>query len=308
MRWGVVSWWPGGEVTGLLHVDTSSWRPDGMQPGRGKVTRHLETTSRRRPAETRSVYSGHFRRNFNSGKRALYTCASFPHRHTCSLSPCPISPARMTDTAPPHWPATVSYTPRSLISRTFPPSQLRYINIRATPTSTLRSLAPLPICPHPKDTVRIKQITDSKHPACGQNGLFVVRAVKPRTKVIDYVGVIHSRTPPREQAGEGWIDPHEQSDYDLSLIRCMSTPDPGTTDHVPALVDIGIDADKFGNAARMINDYRGIAGKPNVEFRQTWDEATGWAKMEVWALSEGLKKGDEVLISYGKGFWTARNG
>jgi hypothetical protein len=214
----------------------------------------------------------------------------------------------MTESAPPHWPLQVSYTSRSLISRTFPPSQLRYINIRATPTSTIKSLPPLPTCNHPKETIRIKQITDPKHPASGQNGLFVVRAVKPRTKVIDYVGVIHSRTPPLDQTTQGWIDPHEKSDYDLSLIRCMSTPapadDPQT--HIPTLIDIGIDADKFGNAARMINDYRGIAAKPNVEFRQVWDEGTGWARMEVWALNEGLRKGDEVLISYGKGFWSAR--
>ena len=214
----------------------------------------------------------------------------------------------MVDPAPAHWPSTVSYTSRSIISRSFPPSQLRYINSRATPTTTLRTLPALPICHHPKDTVRIKQIADPKHPACGQNGLFVVRAVKPRTKVIDYVGIIHSRTPPPEHNSAGWVDSHEKSDYDLSLVRCMSTPaSPDLKDHVPILVDIGIDADKFGNAARMINDYRGVACKPNVEFRQVWDNATGWAKMEVWALSEGLRKGDEVLISYGKGFWSARS-
>lgn len=206
--------------------------------------------------------------------------------------------------SPPHWPTNVAYTPRSLISPTFSPSQLRYINSRATSTSTLRSLPPLPLCSHPKDTVRIKQITDASHPAKGQNGLFVVRAVKPRTKVIDYVGVIHSRTPPATRPD--WVDPHEKSDYDLSLIRCMSTPlEPGEE---PTLIDIGIDADKHGNAARMINDYRGIGPKPNVEFRQVWDEDTGWARMEVWSLSDGLRKGDEVLISYGKGFWTARTG
>lgn len=214
----------------------------------------------------------------------------------------------MTESAPSHWPSQVVYTSRSILSRSFPTSQLQYINARATPTTTLRSLSALPVCPHPKDTVRIKQITDPKHPALGQNGLFVVRAVKPRTKVIDYVGVIHSRTPPLKQTATGWTDPHEKSDYDLSLIRCMSTsPSPDATNQIPVLVDIGIDADKFGNAARMINDYRGVAAKPNVEFRQVWDEVTGWAKMEVWALSEGLKKGDEVLISYGKGFWSARS-
>ncbi|KAJ9095972.1 hypothetical protein QFC21_005334 [Naganishia friedmannii] len=209
--------------------------------------------------------------------------------------------------APPNWPLSVIYTSCTIVSPHFPSPQLHYINRLAKPNSTLRSLPPLPLCKHPKDVARIKLVTQPDHPAKGQNGLFAVRKVEAGAKVIDYVGVIHSRTPEGQERAA--VDEHEESDYDLSLIRCMSVPLPSEseTQTEPTLIDIGIDAAKHGNAARMINDYRGIASKPNCEFRQVWDPVSGWARMEVWTLpGVGLKKGEEVLVSYGKGFWAAR--
>lgn len=59
----------------------------------------------------------------------------------------------------------------------------------------------------------------------------------------------------------------------------------------------------MGNAARFVNDYRGIGSKPNCEFRTSSSE--GYLRMEIWTLTE-IKKGDELLISYGKGWWGAR--
>jgi hypothetical protein len=94
-------------------------------------------------------------------------------------------------------------------------------------------------------------------------------------------------------------DPHTNSDYDLSLDREMG---------------IGIDADRKGNEARFINDYRGIAEKPNAEFKEVWDEKSGERGMGVWVLPEGrsgkgkgIRKGEEILVSYGRGFWGARS-
>jgi hypothetical protein len=93
-------------------------------------------------------------------------------------------------------------------------------------------------------------------------------------------------------------DPHASSNYDLSLDRESG---------------IGIDADKRGNEARFINDYRGVAERPNAEFKEVWDERGGRRGMGVWVLPEGksgrnrgIKKGEEVLVSYGRGFWGAR--
>jgi len=76
---------------------------------------------------------------------------------------------------------------------------------------------------------------------------------------------------------------------------------------------IGMDAEKMGNEARFINDYRGIAKKPNAEFREVWDERRSERGMGVWTLPEvksrkekGVRKGQEILVSYGRGFWGAR--
>lgn len=95
-------------------------------------------------------------------------------------------------------------------------------------------------------------------------------------------------------------DPHSESDYDLSLLRLAAHHPSNPTG---AEVSIGIDAAKVGNAARFVNDYRGIGPKPNCEFRISSSE--GYLRMEIWTLTE-IKKGDELLISYGKGWWGAR--
>jgi hypothetical protein len=60
-----------------------------------------------------------------------------------------------------------------------------------------------------------------------------------------------------------------------------------------------------GNEARFINDYRGIKARPNAMFgdRRT---VTGELRMSVWSSSEGVKKGEEILVSYGKAWWRAR--
>lgn len=94
-------------------------------------------------------------------------------------------------------------------------------------------------------------------------------------------------------------DPHASSNYDLSLDREMG---------------IGIDADKKGNEARFINDYRGVGERPNAEFREIWDVGRKERGMGVWVLPEGrsgrgkggVRKGEEILVSYGRGFWGAR--
>lgn len=61
----------------------------------------------------------------------------------------------------------------------------------------------------------------------------------------------------------------------------------------------------MGNEARFINDFRGVAKKPNARFQERRNEK-GELCMSVWSSSETIKKGDEILLSYGKGFWKAR--
>jgi len=62
----------------------------------------------------------------------------------------------------------------------------------------------------------------------------------------------------------------------------------------------------MGNQARFINDYRGIANKPNAIFldgRTSSDELI----MSIWSSNQEIKKGDEILVSYGKSWWRSRS-
>jgi len=133
----------------------------------------------------------------------------------------------------------------------------------------------------PKPPVVIRNITSPDHPAYNQRGLFASKKIPPRTFILPYYGEIHSD-----------VRPH--SDYDLSLFRSSIG------------LGVGVDAAKMGNEARFVNDYRGTSAKrANAEFREGWD---GDKRMEVWSGSEGIKKGEEILVSYGKGWWQARMG
>jgi xeroderma pigmentosum group C-complementing protein len=120
-----------------------------------------------------------------------------------------------------------------------------------------------------------------------------------------------------------------------------STPDPGAYDYATSDydlwldrdADLAVDAARMGNEARFINDYRGVPGrdgrKANAEFRVAWDPhrggggggggggAGGERCMAVFVLPAGkravgkarvvgIAKGEEVLVSYGRGFWQGR--
>ncbi|KAI1872343.1 hypothetical protein JX265_001402 [Neoarthrinium moseri] len=146
---------------------------------------------------------------------------------------------------------------------------------------------------------RITPITDASHPACGQAGLFAARALPAGSLILPYYGVVHSALPPHSAA-------HERSDYDLWLDR-----DAG----------VAVDADAAGNEARFVNDYRGVRPRPNAEFRECWDARVGQRCMAVFVLpagkaagagvgkkaaAGGIAKGEEICVSYGKGFWGKR--
>lgn len=114
------------------------------------------------------------------------------------------------------------------------------------------------------------------------------------------------------------------SDYDLSLHRELG---------------IGIDASGCGNEARFINDYRGIRATPNAQFEEHWvrlprlgedpsqehwqQDSGGLGRRWKWELrmgvsvvgprrdgkgvgKRGILAGDEIVVSYGKGFWRER--
>jgi hypothetical protein len=145
----------------------------------------------------------------------------------------------------------------------------------------------------PHENVAIQQISSPSHPAHGQHGLFATKSLKPDTFILPYLGFVHDHE-----------DTDETSDYDLSLNRDL---------------DISVDASKMGNEARFLNDYRGVSTAQNAEFRDCFIHAAN-GKIEktigIFVLSagknksanraKGIARGDEILISYGKGFWTTR--
>lgn len=80
---------------------------------------------------------------------------------------------------------------------------------------------------------------------------------------------------------------------------------------------MAVDAAREGNEGRFVNDFRGVAERANAEFRTVWCERWGELCVGVWVIGGGgsgkkkgggIKKGDEILVSYGKGFWDGRRG
>ena len=143
----------------------------------------------------------------------------------------------------------------------------------------------------PHANVKITPILDKSHPANGQSGLFACHSLSPGTFILPYLGYVHDQA-----------ETDESSDYDLSLDREQG---------------IGVDASKMGNEARFTNDYRGISSGPNAEFRDAYiDLGNGKVEKRVGIFvlragksgkhAKGIAKGQEILISYGKGFWTER--
>ena len=134
--------------------------------------------------------------------------------------------------------------------------------------------------PAPPSLGVIRPIIDPSHPANGQNGLFAARKIPARTLIVEYIGEVHS-------------DDRPTSDYDISLHRF-----PGES--------VGVDAATMGNEARFVNDYRGIRPKPNAEFADRWTVG-GDFRIGIWSLAEGIRKGDEIVVSYGKSWWATRS-
>ena len=139
--------------------------------------------------------------------------------------------------------------------------------------------------------VKIKCINDPAHPAYRQRGLFAAKRLEARSWILDYGGELLPDSNPQT----------DESDYCLKYVCSHS-----------------IDAWKMGNEARFINDFRGIpnVSKPNVEFSEFELNASssgneGGANEKVTILGfrvlhEPIKKGTELIASYGKGFWEKR--
>jgi hypothetical protein len=197
--------------------------------------------------------------------------------------------SKASSAVPKGWPADITYLRSPLYSKKL---GVDTINRLISTKSDLLSATQTWKTSGPHGNVRITPVSDVSHPAHGQHALCATQHLVPDTLILPYLGYVHDQT-----------DVDETSDYDLSLDRELG---------------VGVDASKMGNEARFINDYRGISTAPNAEFRDIYFEITA-SKVErrvgVFVLSagrsgnraKGIARGQEILVSYGKGFWTERH-
>ncbi len=218
---------------------------------------------------------------------------------------------------PANWPSGVTYLTTPVYAG-ISPRQRQLLQTqpseRTDAPAYTRQATPLPEMPSilrfgPSPLVEIRSIADAAHPACGQRGLFAARHLPPGSFIVPYLGVYHRGNVAVGGARGTNLHNKRESDYDLWLDRDA---------------DVAIDADRQGNEARFINDYRGTGQpRPTAEFREVWDPRRGERGMAVFVLPAGkrvvqgagssggavrggIAKGDEILVSYGKGFWEMR--
>lgn len=195
---------------------------------------------------------------------------------------------------PKNWAEGFPYLASPAYSPSLSKAQLQSLRTKPAHATTEGDAREIPrdLKPGPCPNVKITPISDTRHPANGQSGLFANRPLAPGSLILPYLGEVHP-------AGSS---AHSSSDYDLWLDRGG---------------DVAVDAARMGNEARFVNDYRGVPGavRPNAEFCEAWDARRGEKGMAVFVLPAGKKdkakavgiaKGQEILVSYGKGFWGKR--
>lgn len=181
---------------------------------------------------------------------------------------------------PTNWPEDIVYLTKPVYGKSVQVDKLQAADATLPVHQTTNS-----------SNIQILSISDKPHPAYGQKGLFASHTLKPDTFICFYLGFVH---------GAAETDP--ASNFDLSLDRGLQ---------------ISVDATQMGNEARFINDYRGIREGPNAEFRDCLAAVDGKPerRIGVFVLSAGKKggkrargigKAEEIVVSYGKGFWSHR--
>jgi hypothetical protein len=166
---------------------------------------------------------------------------------------------------PKNWPSEVRYIEDPIYHTSVPSHAMAILKAIRQPNE--RGVPVLPA--QPQRWTYIEKITSNDHPACGQLGLFASKTIQPNTMVLYYTGQVHA-------------EQRESSDYDLSLLKTSEG------------INIGVDAQFMGNEARCINDYRGIAERPNAVFKEGRTHK-GELRMSVWTATKAVRKGKRAI-------------
>lgn len=194
---------------------------------------------------------------------------------------------------PKNWPESFPYLRTPLHGKSLEASHLQALRTKPSPDDGDIAIIPASAITTPSALVKIQPITTPSHPANGQCGLFAAQNLPAGSFIMPYLGRVHS-------GAASTAD----SDYDLWL------------DHA---ADVAVDAALEGNEGRYVNDFRGVRERANAEFRTVWCEKFGELCVGVWVIgggkkakkgkgkaTGGIKKGEEICVSYGKGFWGER--
>ena len=160
---------------------------------------------------------------------AVYQCTAEPNlvRHErCDMT--------STKSPPQGWPPDTKYVPILDLTNPRIDADLK-VRMRELVSKYQSKVAPS------RGLVRIRTISDPRHPAHGQRGLFAAQNLRPKQWIINYGGELVRDDEPQT----------ETSDYCLGYVRGYC-----------------IDACKGGNEARFANDFRGVPGasRNNIEF------------------------------------------
>lgn len=245
---------------------------------------------------------------------------------------------------PQNWPLNLPYLASPLYSPHLTRSHFLALRTPPSPSESV-SLPRIPtnLRPGPTPAVQILPITNPAHPAYGQHGLFAARDLRPGEFILPYLGEVHVGSGEGAEEHEEsdydlWIDREEDlavdaagagnegrfvNDYrgvPASFSRCL-----------PPCSRVGSgrgDGDGRGEGKGKWNEQGKWVGqrkeretkkRPNAEFKTVWDERRKERGMAVFVLPAGkratprerevgIRKGEEILVSYGKGFWGGRRG
>lgn len=127
--------------------------------------------------------------------------------------------------------------------------------------------------------VSIRRVTDTAHPACGQNALYATI----NFGVGDVLGEYTGKVMPGHWGGE-------------YVTRLWNTG--ANSDYYRP----GVDAQHMGNELRMINDHRGVPGAtgPNCKFSRA--AIRGFRAALIVAIKP-IAPNEEFLLDYGEVYW-----